>query len=127
MTPTNPNRFLYGLSDVSQIVDRHCASPIIVSPRQPTVTVNTCPPPSGGGGGGSSDTWIELEFTASQTGPQTTTLTHTVSSGYFLFVNGLKQSRTAFGIDNLVLTLSSDLNIHVGDLVCFSYSTTDTV
>jgi hypothetical protein len=128
MTPTNPNRFLHGLSDVSQIVDKHCApETIVIAPLQPQVTINTS---SGSGSGLSSslsETWIELEFRAQTTGPQNQTLTHTLGTGYFLFVNGLKQSRTAFTVQGSVLMLLEDSNIEEGDLVCFSYSTTDSI
>jgi hypothetical protein len=116
----NRNRFLHGLSDLSKIVDDGGIpdAPIFTVPPTTTVSLagsNIGTNPS------SSNTWIEQELIATSDGVQVIQLDFEVGGQYFLYINGLKQSKSAYSVSGLSLLLPSTLQIESGDTICFDY------
>lgn len=105
----NPNRFLKGLSDISEIVDGCPATPIPVPAIGITVSGKV--------------TMNEIEQTLTADGGQTITLPSPAPYGYMLFINGFKQSKSSYFVSGTTLTLPSSLNLFAGDVVSFVYLT----
>ena len=123
---TNPNRFIRGLSDLSDIVDNEfdVGNTVTAAPTSPVGVVTT--PTSGSGTSNPSTpstfTLIEAEFTLTQDGGQTFTLSDSVGSAVLLSVNGLIQSKSAYSFTGSTLILPPSLNLFAGDVITFIFS-----
>jgi hypothetical protein len=64
----------------------------------------------------------EFEFVANVAGQQNFTVPNTpLPTGYRLFLNGLRQSKSLYQLSGAIVTIPSSLGIEVGDLVTFEY------
>jgi hypothetical protein len=128
----NPNRFIRGLSDLSEIVDPRPASfplrpildevEVIFEPGNSPIVV----PIEGGNFGSGGSNPLEstvFETTLTSDGPQTFTLNSNPGSVYTLFINGLRQSKTAYTISETTLSLPLSLNLFAGDVISLEYIT----
>jgi hypothetical protein len=105
----NPNRFIRGLSDIGEIVDVCTPAPVPVPAVGVVLNSNT--------------TMNEIEQTLTSDGAQTITLPGSALYGYMLFINGFKQSKSAYTVSGVTLTLPSSLDLFTGDVVSFVYLT----
>jgi hypothetical protein len=115
----NPNRFIRGLSDISDIVDIPCNDgpevihkttviPLVVpSPAPSTVT--------------SIASLTQFEQTLTIDGAQILSIGETPGSNSMLFINGFIQSKTSYDTSGDSLILPSSLNLFAGDLIIFLY------
>lgn len=122
---TNPNRFIRGLADISDIVDNDFdigqtvttapATPVgvVTTPTAPVVTQPSTP---------SAFSLIEVEFTIATDGGTTHTLSDSGISNTMLFINGLLQSKSAYTVTGVTLVLPPSLNLFTGDAITFVYT-----
>lgn len=119
---TNPNRFIRGLSDISDIVDDNCCdSPQVIESPSQNPQVVSAPSPSVGGAKLSSSNFGEVEVTLSQDGAQILSLPDSNPLGYALYINGFRQSKSAYTVSVNAVILPGSLDLFTGDVVTFSY------
>lgn len=118
----NPNRFIRGLSDISDIVDDCCDDgPQVIESNPQGPTVVSAPSVSTGGVSLSSSNFVEVEVTLSQDGGQNLAIPDSAPLGYALYINGFRQSKSAYAVSGSVVILPGSLNLFSGDVVTFSY------
>ena len=116
---TNPNRFIRGLSDLSDIVDDgldDCVNVVLNAPVTPVVVNTTTSPVSSG-----ASTLEEIEIDITKDGAQTITISDTPTAGYSLCINGLRQSKSAYSLSGNTLILPVGLQLFTGDVVSLLY------
>lgn len=117
---TNPNRFIRGLYDLSDIVDDgydNCVNIVENAPITPVGVTASSPPSTSS----VNETLDEFEVVITQDGPQIITLSDVPVAGYILFINGLRQSKSAYSVSGNTLILPGSLQIFAGDVIAFLY------
>lgn len=113
----NPNRFIRGLSDISDIVDIPCNNGPEVINQSPSIPlVVPSPAPSTG-----TMSLIQFEQVLSTDGAQTLSVGETIGSSSMLFINGFLQSKTSYDVSGASLVLPSSLDVYTGDLIILVY------
>lgn len=113
----NPNRFITGLSDISDIVDIPCNEGSQVIPQNPSVPIVVPSPPKPEG----TASLVQFEQVLSADGAQTLSVGEPIGSSSMLFVNGFIQSKSEYNTNGAFLVLASSLNLHAGDTVILVY------
>jgi hypothetical protein len=72
-------------------------------------------------GGGSGSGATEFEYEAVANGAVVLTLPVEPIAPGDLYINGLKQRRTAYAVTSTTLTLPSDLNVITGDIITYIF------
>jgi hypothetical protein len=118
---TNPNRFIRGLSDLTDIVDDDYDIDQIVTTPPTTPVGVVAPPTQERDSSPSSFTLEQAEFTLAFDGAQNLSLPDVPTLGTMLFINGFLQSRTCYELVSNVLILPEDLDLYAGDLIMLTY------
>lgn len=116
----NPNRFIRGLSDISDIVDSPCiegSEVILQNPSTPVVVPSATPAPTSSG----ASSLIQFEQTLTTDGAQILSVGDTIGTSSMLFVNGFIQHKSSYTVNTSSLTLHEELNLVTGDTIIFVY------
>lgn len=88
------------------------------SPQTPgVIRIEGTPGPEGPAGASGGSAYLIDEFTATSDGQQVRSYAQNCALGTNVYINGLKQTPNSFTVSGNSITLPTELNIEVGDII----------